>query len=166
MFFLFVGLALFGFLRVSAVSAHDPFVLDARRAAPGSIRLELAEFPLGVSNTKSYRLKALGMPRQVIFGLFAKDFSHSFHELAAGFHVNESGEVVSIDAGLGGAPGRLDQIALESGPYPRGAAWEVALVSADRAIRAFVKVIPHPITAHDGNCTISLELSRNAGIGL
>jgi hypothetical protein len=52
---------------------------------------------------------------------------------------------------------------LEPGPYPQGAAWEVALVSADRALRAFAKVIPHPITARDGPCTISLELISHRG---
>ena len=52
---------------------------------------------------------------------------------------------------------------LEPGPYPRGAAWEVALVSADRAFRAFAKVIPYPITARDGPCTVSLELVSHRG---
>jgi len=52
---------------------------------------------------------------------------------------------------------------LEPGPYPRGAGWEVALVSADRALRAFAKVIPHPMTARDGPCTISLELISHRG---
>jgi hypothetical protein len=52
---------------------------------------------------------------------------------------------------------------LEPGPYPRGAVWEVALVSADRALRAFAKVIPHPIAARDGPCTVSIELISHRG---
>jgi hypothetical protein len=162
MFFLLVGLALFSFLRVSPVSAHDPFVLDARRAAPGSIQLELEELPLAkVSNTKSYRLNALGVPRHVVFGLFTKDFSHSFHEVASGFQRDESDSIVSANSGP--MPQRLDQITLQPGPYPRGAAWEVAFVSADRAFRAFAKAIPHPISGRDGNCTVLLELVSQRG---
>ena len=51
----------------------------------------------------------------------------------------------------------------EPGPYPQGAAWEVALVSADRAIRLFAKTIPYPMTARDGTCSVSLELVSHRG---
>jgi hypothetical protein len=39
----------------------------------------------------------------------------------------------------------------EPGPYPKGAAWEIALMSTDRSIRAFTKAIPHPILARHGD---------------
>ncbi|MGH7770355.1 MAG: hypothetical protein ACREQP_23120 [Candidatus Binatia bacterium] len=51
----------------------------------------------------------------------------------------------------------------ETGPYPRGAAWEIALVSADRALRAFAKVIPYPISAQNGSCAVGLELVSHLG---
>src|SRR5262249_44001157 len=153
-----VAWAVIFLLFASRAAAHDPFVLDARRAVPGGIRLELTEFPsANLSNARSYRLHAVGLPRQVIFSLFTKDFSHSFHELASGFQMDDSGNIVSIELGEGGQPRRLDEMLLKPGPYPRGAAWDVALVSADRALRAFAKVIPYPITARDGTCTISIE---------
>ena len=156
--------ALFLLLCASVASAHDPFVLDARRAAPGGIQLALIELPRATASAPiQYRLQAVGMPQGVIFGVFTKDFAHSFHEVAAGFQVDESGNMVSSESNGTGQPRRLDEIVLEPGPYPLGAAWEVALVSSDRAFRAFAKVIPHPITARDGPCTISLELISYRG---
>ena len=158
------GLVFIFFLSASRAAAHDPFVIDARRAAPSGIRLELMELPSAkVSAAISYRLQAVGLPRQVIFGLFTKDFSHSFHELASGFQLDESENIVSTESGQGSKPSRLNDIVLEPGPYPRGAAWEVALVSTDRVVRAFAKVIPYPITARDRTCTVLLELVSQRG---
>jgi hypothetical protein len=183
-----IGSALSFLLCASVVSAHDPFVLDARRAAPGSIQLELIELSRAVAPAGvQYRLQAVGMPQGIIFGVFTKDFAHSFHEVAAGFQVDESGNIVSngiretvqprrlYETVLNwlskswtawrspSRPQRLEEIVLEPGPYPLGAAWEVAIVSSDRAFRAFAKVVPHPITARDGACTISLELISQRG---
>jgi hypothetical protein len=39
----------------------------------------------------------------------------------------------------------------------------VALASVDRTLTAFAKVIPHPIIARDGVCTVSLELASRRG---
>jgi hypothetical protein len=36
-------------------------------------------------------------------------------------------------------------------------------VSADRTVRAFAQVIPYPITARAGPCTIALELVSHRG---
>jgi hypothetical protein len=53
---------------------------------------------------------------------------------------------------------------LDPGPYyPRGAVWEVALSSVDLTLMAFAKVIPYPLTARDGACTVSLELASRRG---
>jgi hypothetical protein len=52
---------------------------------------------------------------------------------------------------------------LEPGPYPPGAVWEVALASVDLTLTAFATVIPRPITARDGPCTVSLELVSRRG---
>jgi hypothetical protein len=146
------------------VSAHDPFVLDARRAAPGGIRLELIELPQSAASTTiQYRLQAFEVPQGVSFGVFTKDIAHSFHEVATGFQVDEYGNMMSSEPSDIGRPQRLDEMVLTPGPYPLGAAWEVALVSSDRAFRAFAKVIPHPITARDGSCAISLELVSHRG---
>lgn len=147
-----------------SVSAHDPFKLDARRAAPGDIRLALIEWPRAtVPATVRYRLQATGVPRGVIFSVFAKDFAHTFHKVASGFQVDESGNMVASESSEAGQLRRLDEMVLEPGPYPLGAPWEVALVSADHAFRAFAKVIPYPITARNGPCTISLELVSHRG---
>lgn len=155
-----VGLVVLLSVFSSPASAHDPFILDARRAVPGSIRLDLVELSTTPAMSKRYKLQASGVPRGVIFGVFTKDFAHSFHEAASSFQVDESGNLVS-----GGDHGRqrLDDMVFEPGPYPRGAAWEIALVSADRALRAFAKVIPHPISAQNGSCAVGLELVSHRG---
>jgi hypothetical protein len=162
MFFL-AGSTLLFLLCGSPVSAHDPFVLDARRAVPNGVRIELTELPsVPAESNVRYRLQATGLPRGVIFGVFTKDFSHSFHEVASGFQLDEAGKVVSIDSKVNRRQ-RLDEVVLDPGPYPKGAAWEVALVSADRAIRAFAKAFPHPINARDRTCILSLELVSQRG---
>ena len=161
--FLLVGSTLLFLLCVSPVSAHDPFVLDARRAVPNGVRVELTELPsVPAESNVRYRLQATGLPGGVIFGVFTKDFSHSFHEVASGFQLDEAGKVVSIDSKVNRRQ-RLDEVVLNPGPYPKGAAWEVALVSSDRAIRAFAKAFPHPINARDGTCILLLELVSQRG---
>jgi hypothetical protein len=159
-----IALALIFVLCASVAVAHDEFVLDARRATPGP-RLELIELtPSTVPAARRYRLQVqVGLPRNVIFRVLTKDFSHGFHTVASGFQLDEFGDLVSIEAGKAGRALRLDEIVLEPGPYPRGAAWEAALVSADRAIRLFAKTIPYPITALDRSCVTSIELVSQRG---
>src|SRR5262245_57863669 len=155
-----IGAALVCLLCALPVFAHEPIVLDARRATPG-LHLELSELPRTAdSATPRYRLYTVGLPRGVIFGVWTKDFGHSFHEVASGFQVDEFGKLVSSKRG---SPQRLDELAFDPGPYPRGAIWEVALVSEDRALTAFAKVIPYPITARDEPCSLSLELVTQRG---
>lgn len=151
-----------GFLACALpVASHEEFVLDSRRATPGP-RLELIALPASTNKASlNYHLHVeAGLPRKVLFRLLTKDFSHGFHTVASGFQVDDSGNLVSTEAG---ERTRLDEITLTPGPYPRGAAWEVALVSADRNIRLFAKAIPYPIVAHDGACTVSLELLSQRG---
>src|SRR5437773_10559827 len=136
-----VGLSSLFLLCVSPASAHDAFILDARRATPGP-RLELIELPaIGVPAGKRYRLHVEpGLPRGVVFGVFTKPFDHGFHEAGPGFQLDQPGELVSRE----GPTRRLDDMTFGSGPYPAGAAWEVALVSADRAGRIVAKAMPDP----------------------
>jgi len=173
-----IGLAPCLLLCASLATAHEPVLLDARRATPG-LHLELLELPAtltSASATARYGLRASGLPHGVVFGVWTKDFGHSFHAVATGFRLDESGAMVSNgwdDAGplwrwlrwiVSSRPRRLDEMVLEPGPsYPRGAIWEVALASIDMSLTAFAKVIPRPITAHDGLCTVSLELVSRRG---
>jgi hypothetical protein len=98
-----------------------------------------------------------------MFGVWAKDFGHSFHEVATGFRMDESGVMVSSELDGAGRLRRLDEMVLEPGLYPPGAIWEVALASVDLTLTAFAKVIPRPITARDGSCTVSLDLVSRRG---
>jgi len=156
-----IGPALLLFLCSMPASAHDAFILDARRATQGP-RLELIELAAtGVTGGKRYRLHVEpGLPRGVVFGVLTKPFDHGFHEAASEFQLDESGELVSSEAG---SKRRLDDMSFGPGPYPLGAAWEAALVSSDRAVRVFAKTVPYPITAADGACRVSLELSSHLG---
>jgi hypothetical protein len=172
-----LGLALIFLLCATLALAHEPILLDARRATPG-LHLELIELPSSIisASTPRYRLRASGLPHGVVFGVWTKDFGHSFHEVATGFRMDESGVMVSSEldsAGqfwrwlrwiVSGRLRRLDDLVLDPGPYyPRGAVWEVALVSVDLTLTTFAKVVPRPITARDGPCTVSLELASRHG---
>lgn len=146
----------------SPAIGHEPIVLDARLATPG-LRLELLEVPPAnpPAITVQYRLRASGLPRGVMFGVWTKDFGHSFHEAVSGFRMDESGNLVTSEPNR--TPRRLDEMTFEPGPYLRGAIWEIALVSTDRTVTAFAKTIPQPISARDGPCTVSLELVSHRG---
>ena len=146
------------------VSAHDPAILDPHRATPG-IRLELVEMPQAgtpASTSRRYRLVAAGVPSGVTFGVWTRDFTHGFHEVVSGFRRDDAGKLVSVQDG-DGRPRDLSEIVLDPGPYFRGAIWEVALVSEDRAVTAFTRVIPRPIVAQDGGCVLTLELVSHRG---
>jgi hypothetical protein len=56
-----------------------------------------------------------------------------------------------------------DHMSFGPGPYPRGALWQVALISLDRKLQAFAKAIPHPASARDGTCEIALQLVSHRG---
>jgi hypothetical protein len=151
-----------GFLLCAcSVDAHEEFVFDSRRATAGH-RLELIALPSAAKQQEpKYRLLVQpGLPRNVLFRVLTKDFSHGFHTIASGFQLDDSGKLVSDEAGKAV---HLDEMTFAPGPYPRGAAWEAALVSADRTIRLFAKTVPYPIVASDGACAVSLELVSQRG---
>ncbi len=150
-----IGLAAFLLLWSAAAAArHGSGVLEPRRATPG-IRLELVELPSSPGTTK-YRLRAEGVPRGVTFGIWTKDFGQPFTEVFSGFRIDEVGVLASVDTF--GRAGRLEAIAFDPGPYPKGAVWMVALASDDHKMSAFARIIPYPIISRDGACAVSLEL--------
>jgi len=161
-----LAVVLFGWCLAPA-SAHEPINLDNTRPTPG-IRLELVEVPSDTaqpSEAPGYRLAATGLPAGVVFGVWTRPFGHGFHEVATGFHLNGAGRLAPARGDGAAGPQYLDQMVFrpEAHPrdavaYPRGAVWEVALVSADHKITAFAKVVPRPILAQDGPCTVSLLL--------
>jgi hypothetical protein len=138
---------------------HGGVLIDARRATPG-IQLTLVERTSRDART-TYGLATKGAPRGVLFGVWTREFGQSFQQVASGYRVNEAGVVEALDDA--GRPHPLDELVLDPGAYPRGAVWEVALVSANQAISAFAKVVPHPIVAHQGPCDLSLELVSRRG---
>ena len=93
-----------------------------------------------------YRLHVSGLPPGIAFGVWTKAFGQDFEETVPGLHADASGVK------------RLQDLELSPGPYPRGAAWWVAVASEDHKTAAFVRVVPHPITARDGPCSVSLEM--------
>lgn len=134
--------------------------LNAAQATPG-VHIEL-KADAGAAGPVQYRLSATGVPRDVMFDIWAKDFRQQFREIALGFRLDASGALASSPFESDG-PRRLDEMTFSPGPYPQGAAWEVALVSVDQKIKAFARVIPRPIVARDGPCTVFLELASARG---
>jgi len=138
-------------------------LLDARHATPG-LRLIINELPpTAESREKTYQLEASGFPINTKVLLWAKEFDHSIHQLGLVFQVDKSGTVIATNSRPTSRPRRLDEMTFGPGAYPRGALWEVALVSVDRKLQAFAKTIPYPIVAHDAHCTVSLELVSHRG---
>jgi hypothetical protein len=158
-----IGLIFFVLLAASWASAHEEDTLDPHNATPG-LQLKMSELPrTSTSLSPRYRLHAVGFPRGVVFAVWAQDFGRLFHLVASGFQVDESGNVVSSKPTATSRPYQPNQITFGPGRYPRGSAWQVALVSVDRTLKAFANVIPHPIIARDGPCTVQLELVSYRG---
>ena len=121
----------------SADARHSNAVLDPRRATPG-VSLELVELPRSApAEAAKYRLRVTGLPEGHVFGVWTKSFGRDFTEVV---------------------PELRDGIELDPGPYPRGAAWWVAIASEDHQTAAFARVIPYPVGAREGSCSVSLEL--------
>ncbi len=157
-----LGIVGFVLLATASAVAHEPILLDSRRATPGLL-LELTELTDPSDNRPRYRLRASGLPPGTVFGVWTKDFGHTFHEVAAGFRLEPSGRLLAVDQDASGRRQWLDEMDFLPGPYPPGAIWEVAIVSVDRSLTAFAKVIPRPIVAHDGPCRLSLQLVSHRG---
>jgi hypothetical protein len=139
-----------------ADARHSNAILDPRHATPG-VTLELVELPRKAPNeAPKYRLSVKGLPQASAFGVWTKSFGRDFTEVVSGLRPDASGVLASTERA--GAARRLDDIALDPGPYPRGAAWWVAIASEDHKVSAFTRVIPYPIAAREGSCTLSLEL--------
>jgi hypothetical protein len=155
-----IGWILFSVLCASPVCAGHGLQIDLRRATPG-LRLELIDLPQTAGQiAKRYRLHASNYPRGVAFAIFKRNFGQPFEEVVSGFRVDGAGNLISNRILKSQ---RLDEMVFEPGPYPRGAAWELGLVSADRTLLAFARTIPYPITARDGACTVQLELVSPRG---
>jgi hypothetical protein len=133
-----VALAALALAGATAADArHSGTALDPRHATPG-LSLELIEAARGATgDSVKYRLRVKGLPQDETFGVWTKSFGRDFSEVV---------------------PELRDGIELDLGPYPRGAAWWVAIASPDQKTTAFARVVPYPIAARDGSCSLSLEL--------
>ena len=121
----------------AADARHSSTTLDPRRATPG-VDLELVQAARSATgDTVKYRLRVKGLPAGHSFGVWTKTFGRDFSEVVPEFR---------------------NGIELDLGSYPRGAAWWVAIASEDHKTTAFARVVPYPIAARDGACSISLEL--------
>jgi hypothetical protein len=148
-------------------AAHEPAILDPNRATPG-IRIELLKVsPAGTPSpmTPGYTIAVEGLPNDIVFNVWTRPFGHGFHEVASGFRLDEAGRAVSVQGAEGSEQRHLDQMVFHPEPdtYPRGAIWQVALVSVDRKITSFATVVPRPLVGRDGLCAVSLELVSHRG---
>jgi hypothetical protein len=144
--------------------AHDEATLDPHNGTPGA-RLELHELASSnASKDASFGLRATGIAPTRLFELWTQDFGNEFRPVASGLRIGDSGNVVpSVNSGGFGQARFPEQVTLSPGPYPRGAAWTVALVSVDRSVRVFASVIPRPIIGRNRSCMVELELVSPAG---
>src|SRR2546427_5402145 len=130
--------------------AHDPIRFDSRRVVPGAT-LEIVEVSRDATTVR-YRVKASGVPRGLVTGVWANEFGHGYHQLVADLRVDDAGDLVSAEPAPGGSR-KLDDMVFEPDALPSGAGWEVAIVTEDRKIVAYAKVIPHPIVGRSGPCS-------------
>jgi hypothetical protein len=138
----------------AADARHSFTTLNPNKASPG-IRIQLVELPpVAPGGAVRYSLRTDGFAPGTTVGLWTKDFGQYFKEVIPGIRFDPRGLPVAPDS----AGGRKGPIELDPGPYPRGAAWGVALASDDHQVAAFAKVIPRPIESRDGPCSLSLEL--------
>ena len=115
----------------AADARHSSTTLDPRRATPG-LNLELVEAARSATgDAVKYRLRVKGLPEGHAFGVWTKSFGRDFSEVV---------------------PALRDDIELDPGPYPRGAAWWVAIASEDQKTTAFARVVPYPIAAGAWAC--------------
>ena len=157
-----IGLLFLLFL-AAPVLAHQPILLDARRATPG-LRLEMHELQqFTPALSPKYQLKAFGFPPGSKVLLWAKEFDHTVRQMGSVFEVVKSGSVLEAKSIRGNSRRRLEDLVFEPGSYPQGAVWEVALVSVDRKLQAYAKAIPDPISARDGTCELTLQLVSHRG---
>jgi hypothetical protein len=174
------GLLLAALLVAIPGYAHDEQeqTLDPHSATPG-VHLELIELPRAESSAAvMYRLRVTGVSRDIFFNVWTQDFGAMFYMVASGLWLDESGNVVSsgpqaafawLDASgkvISSRPMKAEPhspLTIRPGPHPQGAAWSVALISVDRAVRAFAWVIPRPIISRSGPCMVQLELVSYRG---
>jgi hypothetical protein len=140
----------------AAEARHSNAVLDPRRATPG-VSVDLVAVPRSTPGEPAkYRLQVAGLPAGTAYGVWTRTFGRDFVEVVSGLRPDAAGVLAVADGGS--VKQRLDDLELDPGPYPRGAAWWVAIASEDHKIAAFARVVPYPIEARDGACSISLEL--------
>jgi len=149
-----LALVLVVVLAAATSFAHEEDTLDPHNATVG-LRLELRQNPQrSPAPSPTYRLSASGFPADAVVSVWAQDFGQVFHRIVAEARIDEFLDVVSMKG---------TRLTLAPGVYPRGAAWQVAVVSQDGTLRAFTGVIPRPILAQDKQCTLQLELVSYRG---
>jgi hypothetical protein len=107
-----------------ADARHSSTTLDPRRATPG-LSLELIEAArVRAGDSVKYRLRVKACLRARPSACGPRASAGDFNEVV---------------------PELRDGIELDLGPYPRGAAWWVAIATADQKTTAFARVVPYPI---------------------
>jgi hypothetical protein len=150
------GLAVLLLACCSAVEARHSFsALSPRNASPG-IGFELVRLPAAASGPVRYSLRTSGFPSGLAIGVWTRYFGQDFEQRIPSVGFDAAGVPVALDSSDGRRKGQ--PIEIDPGPYPKGAAWTVALASDDHQVSAFARVIPWPIESRDGTCTVSLEL--------
>jgi len=157
-------LACVALLAAAPALAHDEATLDPHNKTPGT-HLELRELPPSKTSVgPRFSLHATGVASGGPFEVWTQDFGNAFRKVASGLRVDEAGNVLPTAAsGRGGQARPSSPLAFSPGPYPRGAAWTIALVAVDRSVRVFASAIPRPIIGRNRSCMVELELVSPLG---
>jgi hypothetical protein len=84
-------------LPIPAAARHGAVLIDARRATPG-VRLELVEVPaVAPWGPLRYELHASGVPANVVFSIWTREFGGTFEETLRRFRLDETGILVGLD---------------------------------------------------------------------
>lgn len=99
----------------------------------------------------TYKLTTVGLPKDRIYTLWLLPLGSDTPVSKGEFQVNDAGTLISVET-----QEPFESVNLSD--FAKGQALKVALMTADKSIMVFAKVIPIPIEATDNRCHLSVEL--------
>ena len=121
-----------------------------------------------------YNLAPNNIPGGKIYGVWHKPTVGDPFLLMAGFTPDSSGVLVCADsttapaaaraqnARMGWCTSPLASVGFSLGQFARAEPYRLALISTDDSVRVFGEVIPHPLEARNGACTLAAEMGTSS----
>ena len=135
---------------VSSLGAQAPQFKWAESTAQGRFTLkEVSRAHSGIYGSVGYEATAAELPPDKTYTIWTRRVSGPPLQMGSTLPKRESGDI--------------GKILLIAERMSRGEVFDVGLISDDRSVRLFAKVIPFPLEAADGGCRIWLELGDDRG---